>query len=205
MDIIEVPYLFDNRVKRHILFEDEGITIHELSRLNKDLFIPADEIAAFRYGAPATTGYKFAIGRQYFIHLKKYDGSVFKFKFTSLYGIRNKEYYNVWNNIYQLLHKYYFNHLNSYYFELLNLRQTFEIGGVVFSAEGIELDKRNFIEWKNLAINSYVTYFMVHDKKNYRRQRSFNFANDWNATILQNLLKSIAAYLTRREEPPVSP
>jgi hypothetical protein len=62
---------------------------------------------------------------------------------------------------------------------------------IKFDADGISWDKKNKFLWNEIAIKNYRTYFMIHHINNPMQHKSCSFSNDWNAFILQCLLKKI--------------
>src|SRR6218665_3001091 len=114
MDVVELPFLLENKINKKIIFSVEGLSIEKLSGFNNPVNIPAENIAAIRYGTYLTRGYIFAIGRQYYIELKEYNDKVHRIKLNSVYGIKNKTYYRLWIDIFDKLWTYYFANILNY-------------------------------------------------------------------------------------------
>jgi hypothetical protein len=190
-DQIEIPGLLNNKTSRIITFKTEGLTIEKpLSFMPSD-FIPAESITGFRYGISWINGYAFTIGRQYFIEIQNDQQKVTHIKLGSYYSIRKKLYNQIWSDIIQQLWLNYFVHVFNYYYDLYKIHQTFELCGIEFHFDGIGWDFQNILQWDEIAISSYYTYFMIYNSNNKRQKKSRSFANDWNAVILQALLKEI--------------
>jgi hypothetical protein len=190
-NIIEIPSLFQNKTFKKLTFTNEGIKIEKPLSFEPPVFIPSENINAFRYGVVWIRGYKVIFGRHYVIETKDFQNNVFKIKLKSYYGIRCKVYFELWSEIWGQLWKHYFSNMLNYYTDLYNIQQIFELAGVKFLTDGISWDKKNKLLWKDIALKNYKTYFMVHHAENLNEHKSCNFANDWNAFILQSLLKNI--------------
>ena len=188
---VEIPSLLKNKTTRQFVFDDEGFSIEKPLSYDLPEFIASEDISAFRYGVKFVKGYSFVIGRQFFIEIKDYQNKVTTIKLKSYYGIRRKTYHELWSNIFNKLWEHYFSNVYNYYIELYNLQQAFELAGIKFFETGISWDKNNSLNWQDVALSNYRTYFMIYNNKNPKQHKSINFANDWNAFILQCLLKSI--------------
>jgi len=190
-NIIEVPALVRNKTRRRFVFADEGLTIEKSFILNSKDFIRGENIAAFRFGTHDFSGYKFSFGRQYFIDVKDFDNRVYRIKLNSFYGIKQKTYYRIWAELLQRLWDSYLADQLSYYIELYNIRQLFDLAGVTFHEDGISWDRKNKLLWNEIAVKSYRTYFMIHHVDNPKKYKCCVFSIEWNAVILQSLLKAI--------------
>ncbi len=190
-NIVEIPAFLQNKIAKRITFDTEGITVESAG---PKVFIPSENINAFRYRIVWTRGYRYVFGRQYLIETKDFNNKVFQIKLNSIYGIRRKAYYEAWSAIFNQLWVHYFSNMLNYYIDLYNIQQIFELADVKFTADGISWDKKNKLLWKEIAIKNYRTYFMIHHTNNPYQNKSCSFANDWNAYILQRLLKSIVEH-----------
>jgi len=191
INTIEIPGLITQKITRKLVFNTDGITIQKTSPFNALTFLPAANIAAFRYGVSWVRGYKFVFGRQYFIEVQHDDRKISRIKLGSYYGIRKEVYGKLWNDIIRQLWQNYFVNLFNYYHDLYKIHQTFELCGISFHFDGIGWDLQNILRWDEIAISSYSTYFMIYNNRNKKQCKSKSFANDWNAVILQVLLKEI--------------
>jgi len=187
-NVVNIPSFFGNKVAKKLTFTDQGIKIETTG---PTIIIPAENINAFRYRVGFIYGYWLTFGRQYVIETKDFQNKVFQIKLTSIYGIKRKAYYEAWSKIYQLLWKYYFTSTLNYYAELYKINQVFEIAGVNFDTDGISWDKKNKLQWNEIAISNYRTYFMIYNANNIKQTKSCSFANDWNASILQQIIKAV--------------
>lgn len=190
-NIVEIPSLFQNRTAKRLTFSNEGLKIEKLNSFEPAVFITAENIAAFRFGAPALRGYAFTIGRRYFIELKDSDNNVYKIRFTSYYGIRREVYIKAWSDIISQLWNYYFRAICGRQYQLYKKLQVFDFAGVSFLFDGITLDPKNKLLWDEIALSNYKTYFTVHHINTPKQHRSFNFYNYWNALVLRYLLEKI--------------
>jgi len=188
---IEVPGLLSENLSKKLVFETDGLTIHKFGIFNASIFLPAQNLSAFRYGVNWTRGYRFIIGRQFFIEVQTDEKKINRIKLSSYYGIRKDLYAHLWSDIIQQLWQSYFVNIYNYYYDLYKIHQHFELCGIEFHADGITWDSRNTLAWHEIAINSYHTYFMISNHFNKKQCKSRSFANDWNAVILQVLLKAI--------------
>jgi hypothetical protein len=187
-DVVEIPGFLTRSIVKKFIFGAEGVTIENAGI---PFFLPAEKISAFRYGVKWTTGYKFVFGRQYFIELKDFQNKVYKIRLSSIYGIRRNTYYDVWSEIFKQLWNHYFVNMLHYYTDLYNIGQPFELAGINVDAKGISWDRKHQLDWKDVGISNYRTYFMLYNAGNPREYKSCSFDNDWNARILQVLLKAI--------------
>jgi hypothetical protein len=188
---IEIPGLLNNKASKKLCFDVEGLTIEKQRSFIPKIFLPTQNIVAFRYGIKWTRGYNFVFGRQYFIEIQNDEQKITQIKLSSYYSIRKHLYGKLWADIIQQLWKNYFINLFSYYHELYTIHQTFELCGIRFHFDGIGWDLQNILQWDEIAVSSYQTYFMIYNCQNKKQRVSKSFANDWNAVILQVLLKEI--------------
>jgi hypothetical protein len=173
------------------MFADEGLTIEKPLSFDPNVFIPGASIAAFRFGVQDFYGYKFTFGRQYFVETKDFKNRIFRIKLNSYYGIKRETYYKVWAELLQRLWDFYLADQLSYYTELYNIQQIFELGGVTFHPDGISWDKNSKLLWNEIAVNSYQNYFMIYHINDPKQYKCCVFSIEWNAVILQSLLKDI--------------
>jgi len=189
--ILEIPGLFSNKISKRLIFETEGLTIEKPFSFDSSLFIPAENLSAIRLGVKWIRGLWCVLGRQYIIELKHPDGRITKLNLNSFYGLRVQTYEEAWTDTINHLYSFYFSgHLNLY-MELLHMRQSFELLGVTFHNDGISWGKNGILPWRQIALSNYRSYFVVHHKQNVRLNKSFNFLNDWNAYILQAIIKYV--------------
>ncbi len=165
--------------------------MEKLLSFDPPVFIPHEDICAFRYGVTWTRGYKFIFGRQYFIEIKDSKNKIFKIKLKSFYGIKKETYQKKWSEIFNQLWRNYFSNIFNHYTELYNTHQIFELAGIKFLFEGIRWDNKNRLLWEEIALSNYKTYFMIHHIENPNQNKSRTFSTDWNGYILQCLLKKI--------------
>jgi len=189
--IIEIPSLFQNKTAKRLTFSQDGIKIEKPLSFDPEVFLEAGDITAFRYGVTWTRGYRFVIGRQYWIEIKSRQHGVTKIKLKSIYGIKREVYGDIWSKIINQLWTNYFAAVLAEQIELYNKLEVFEFAGIKFLYEGINWDTKNKLLWDEIALSNYKSYFMVHHAQNPKQHKSFTFAIDWNALVLQYLLKHI--------------
>ena len=197
-NVVEIPGLLQNKIIKRLTFTDEGITVEKPLSFDPPVFIPSENISAFRYKVVVIRGYKFPFGRQFIIETRDFQNNIFQVKLSTYYGIRRQTYYKLWCELFNQLWTNYFNNMLNCYMELYSIHQYFELAGVQFYTDGISWDKKNKLLWHEIALSNYKTYFMIHHAENPLQNKSCSFAMDWNATILQALLKSIVKQHKRK-------
>jgi hypothetical protein len=190
-DTIEIPALFSNKIAKKITFNNDGIKIQKSLSFYPNVFIPSENIISFRYGVKFMQGYAFTIGRCYIIETKDAQNKISRIKLYSFYGIKRNSYYNIWSSLISKLWENYFVNIYNYYIELYTIKQIFEIAGVTFHEDGISWRKKHKLLWREIALNNYATYFMIRHVDDPKNHKSCSFRNDWNALLLQSLLKGI--------------
>jgi hypothetical protein len=188
---VSIPGLLQERICDRLIFSGEGLTIEKPLSFPHKVFLDHKNIAAFRFGVKELRGIKFVFGRQYFIEIKDFNCQISRIKLNSFYGIKGKEYYRIWADLLQNLWDFFLDNQLNYYTELYNIQQLFELAGVTFHADGISWNKHNKLAWNQIAIKSYRNYFMVHHIDDPKQYKCCIFSLDWNAVVLQSLLKDI--------------
>lgn len=180
-----------DKTRNSVIFTDQGLTIEKSFGLGKSAFIASADIAAFRFGVRELKGFRYTFGRQYFIELKDFKHNLYRIKFSSFYGIKNKEYYRVWADLLQDIWDYYLANQLNYYSEMFNIQQVFDLAGVTFHADGISWNKQQKVTWDKVGLKSCQSHFMIHHTDNPDQFKCCVFSIDWNAVVLQSLLKDI--------------
>jgi hypothetical protein len=188
--IIEFPGFLRNKIVKKLTFTSEGLTIEKPLSFGPSIFIPAKDITSFRYGIKWLSGYAFTIGRQYVIELNSLNGEIMPIKLKSLYQIRRKKYGDIWAEIIEQLWASYFQKLYTDYCDLYHSNRKFELAGIEFHQSGIAFGNKSLL-WDRIALSNYRTYFMIHDKDDLNKKHSISFMKDWNAYLLQKLLRQI--------------
>ena len=194
---IEIPGLIQSRVKRELVFSEEGLTIKKFLSLRPDIFIPGQSISAFRFGIQDFYAFKMVYGRQYFIETKDFQNKISYIKLNSYCGINDKTYYKIWAEVLQHIWEFYLENQLSYYKELLNIKQVFEIAGVTFHADGISWDGENRLRWNEIVVNTCQTHFTIRHINDPAQFKVCLFSIHWNAVVLQSLLKDIIRHPVR--------
>ncbi|MDN3547151.1 hypothetical protein [Mucilaginibacter aquaedulcis] len=189
--LIEIPALLNNKISKILTFKTEGLIIEKPSGFVAPDYIAAENITGFRYGVTWINGYAFTIGRQYFIDIQTEQQKTIRVRLGSYYGIRKRLYGSLWSEIIHQLWRNYFVNLYNYYYDLYNIHQTFELCGIKFHFGGIGWDSNNILPWNVISISNYYNYFMIYNCNNKKQNKSKTFAKDWNAVVLQALLRKI--------------
>ena len=187
---ISIPALLQDKIHKKLTLTKEGLTIEKPLSSALVVFIPAEDILSFRYGIKWLKGSHFTIGRRYTIQVQDVNNQITSIKLSSYYGIRRKAYGQVWSEIIDRLWDNYFINTYNFYSGLYQARQEFELAGMKFYHNGIGWDN-NSLFWNEIGLSTYQTYFMVHHRNDPKKTKSFSFMNDWNAYLLQRLLKKI--------------
>jgi hypothetical protein len=190
-NIVEIPGFIQARTCKSVIFNGEGLTIEQPFKAHSKIFVKSADIAAFRFGIKELRLFKFALGREYYIEVKDFKFKISRIKLYSIYGGRRKEYYQIWAELLQNLWDFYFDNQLSYYTELYNIQQCFELAGITFLVDGISWNKDHKLPWDKIGIKSYQNYFLIHHIDNPQQYKCCVFSIDWNAVILQSLLKDI--------------
>ena len=187
---IEITAFFRKKISLILVFGEQGLSIEKPLSFDPVLTIDADQIVAFRYGINWISGYQFNIGRQYIVEILDERGQIFPVKLRSMYGIRRNIYYSKWSDIVAALWHFYFRQLFEMRFQQYRYKERFDFAGVEFHPFGIKFDEYSLF-WNEIRLSNYKSYFVVHHYEDLKKRKSFNFKNDWNASLLQVLLKEI--------------
>ncbi len=190
-NVVEIPEFFGSKIKTRYIINADGITVQNVSNAEPYLFIPAASIDAFRLGVKFTRGYRFYIGRKYWIEIKYEDDKVLEISLNSFYGIKAMIYDKAWRNIFNLIWKHYSSDILNKYIDAFNEKKEFELAGFNFEADGLRLSKDTKLLWKEISMSKYKSYFMIYQTSNPKIHRSCTFAIDWNAYVAQDLYKKI--------------
>jgi hypothetical protein len=189
--IIDVPGLLTKKIARRIIIDDSGVKIERPGAFAPVEFIPIAKLEGFRYGMKWIRGYKFPIGRQYFVELKDEGGKVISVNLKSFYGIKRELYGTVIKKIIDQLWEQYFSNRVNYFHTLIRSGQNFELAGVKFLPEGVSWGNINPIPWEYIALSNYTYYFAIHPKERPKEHKLLYFSRDWNALVAQKMLKKI--------------
>lgn len=93
---------------------------------------------------------------------------------------------------------FFFRELSQNYICRLKNNETFYIGDVKFSKEGVTIkisgimrEEEKFIYWNELETNDYNTYFMIYSKSDAKNiNRGYSYMNDWNTDLLYNVIRT---------------
>ncbi|MDB5141795.1 MAG: hypothetical protein JWQ66_508 [Mucilaginibacter sp.] len=201
LNIIEIPALIPKRVVKKVTFADSGVSIIDPLSFDPDLFIPSENIAAFRFGIKGMRFLKFTFCQKYFIEIKDYQNKIFRIKLSSYYGINSKAFFKVWADLLEHFWNFYMVDMLNFYTELFDIQQTFELSGVTFHDDGISWDGKNKLKWNQIIVNSYQTHFVIQHINDPKQSKCCVFSINWNAVILQALLKDIVKRPIKARKP----
>ncbi|WP_426671755.1 hypothetical protein ACPPVU_11010 [Mucilaginibacter sp. McL0603] len=191
LNVIEIPALIPKKINRKIVFADSGISIEKPFSIDSKIFIPCENISAFRFGIEGMHFLKMTFCRQYFLEIKDDQNKIFRIKLNSYYGLKREMFFKIWADLLdQFWNNYMLNQL-SFYTELFNIQQTFELSGVTFYPDGISWDDDVMLKWSEIAVSSYQTHFVIHHIDDISQSKCCVFSIHWNAVVLQSLLKEI--------------
>jgi hypothetical protein len=151
-----------------------------------------EEIEGIKYGVKGIRGYRFRIGRIYYIDIKSISGEVMKIRLKSIYRIRIKRLETKYGQILKALFTNYFNEIAKRYLELFRSGEPFELLGVSFCAEGLQFDQKiGTIPWEFLGTKKYWTYYALFSETNPEHYKAFNYVDQWNAAVLHSVTEGI--------------
>jgi len=190
--VIEIPGLLRNKTVKKLTLSPSGLTIEKPLSFDAATFIPAESMLAFKYGLKGISGYAFNIGRRYLIDIRDNKGKTFTIGMTSLYSIRKKLYGDLWLEIVRKLWDYYFDANARQFYQLYANKERFDLAGLEFHPFGIKIGEKGLF-WNEIGLSNYKSYFMVHHRENLAIKKAFHFKDDWNALLLQTILKAIVS------------
>lgn len=191
----------------------ELIINHEhLSFENKDKFedlktiFKKNEIISYRYGIKWYSLH-LTYAREYQIYILNKNNQVIKIDFTNYFGNNKKESFAKYNSIKDALWENYFQEIAKQYFLDFFSNKTIKLNGITISKKFIEFESSKLmskdkvqIEWKNVRVKNYQTYFSVFSAENPGEINfHFNYLNDWNVDILYSVMNSILKYINKED------
>lgn len=185
--VIELPNFFSNKANKRFVLNDESLIMMDDSKPDSYVEIPIGNIRSFRFGINWIKGLYVSFGRQYLIEIKDNDDYIVPIKFYSYYGLRRGVYNEIYIQLIKAIWEHYFLQQARHYLNLYDLNLPIEINKLIINKTGIEWQD-NSINWNELAISNYITYFVLHNKNNAKINKSFNFKNDWDAYLLQSII-----------------
>jgi hypothetical protein len=198
-NVIEIPEFFGSKIKKRYIINADGITIQNVSDVDRPIFIPAASIKAFRYGVKFARGYAFYIGRKYWIEIKYNENEILIIALDSYYKIRLKAYDGAWRSIIKSLWNCYFGEILKEYVIAFNERKEFEIAGFIINSDGVNFGSDVELLWNELAVSYYRTYFMVYKIDDPKIRKSGTLAIDWNASLAQEFFRQLLASYQRQK------
>ena len=164
----------------------------QLNNGSADTKFVKDDIDGIRNGVKGIRGYKFYIGRVYCIDIRNKNNEVLNIRIKTLYRIGRKLLDEKYIQIINALFENYFHNIILKYLKQFDEENKFEIENVSFVKVGVVLDgKRNLLLWNDIGIRKYITYFTIFSKSNQHNYKIFEYRNDWNSSVIYNVIKSI--------------
>jgi hypothetical protein len=187
---------FDQK-KRQLIIGSTGIKFEDgKTRGGKFTVLPKSTIAEFKYGIDWISGLEFTIGREYLILIKTNDNKEIKIGIKSLYGWNRNKNYNLFEGILDSIWNNYFQDITTGFIDKFYANQPFTLAQVGFDQKkltikkaGIITEKETIINWDNVKVTDYQTYYVIHSKEDSAFiNRSYNYLDDWNVTVLRKVL-----------------
>ena len=117
---------------------------------------------------------------------------IISIRMTSLYKINVSKHYAIYQELLNELYRQYFNAFVNRYLTMYKENKAFEISGVKFFPNGIQLkENSSTIPWHNVGTKAYDYYYAVYPKDAANEHVHFNYLKDWNAVILFSVFRSI--------------
>ncbi|TKB95143.1 hypothetical protein [Pedobacter cryophilus] len=173
-------------------------------KINKDLIevnntsIACKDVKAVKYGVSLIGSQKNPERKEYNIDVQSVDGKEISIKFNSnkVEDLLEEDhtYYYIMSGLWQYVKK----HLVSHFIEILNEKQSFEIGNAVVNHEGFVMTyktswffgkiKSELVLWRD--IKYYLSKGILHidSLSDKRKKVSVSLHYDWNAVVLNTLL-----------------
>ena len=168
-----------------IEFEDNDLAIGRNTKFD------SEEIDSFRFGIKWINGYKFTIGRTYFIDIKSTTGKIIKLKLKSIYGIRKNELHHKYVTIVDKLIDFQFINIAKKYINQHRNAEDFTLLSIKFIEVGIQLKNKKIISWEDLATKQYNNKYSLFSKNNNNCYIVFEYDTDWNTAVLYSVVEQI--------------
>jgi hypothetical protein len=173
-------------------------------KINKDLIevnntsIACKDVKAVKYGVSLIGSQKNPERKEYNIDVQSVEGKEISIKFNSnkVEDLLEEDhtYYYIMSGLWQYVKK----HLVSHFIEILNEKQSFEIGNAVVNHEGFVMTyktswffgkiKSELVPWRD--IKYYLSKGILHidSLSDKRKKVNVSLHYDWNAVVLNTLL-----------------
>ena len=156
------------------------------------------EIVEFRFGMK-WIAFTITIGREYFIYIRNNENKILKINFRTYFGRKKNEYHQLYSDIIQNIRKIYFDEIVFEFIKKHENKENFAIGDVKFNDKGITIKTsgilnviEKIIDWNNIRIKSYITYFSIYSSENpININRGFSYLDDWNTYVLFEVIGTI--------------
>jgi hypothetical protein len=187
-------------VKRQLAIEDDLLQYEQLGLASGFTRFEKDDITGFRYGIKWIQGYQFTIGREYRVFIRNKENKILKINFLSLYGIKKKEFNQLYAGILDALWNCYFSKVTNALLDKFRSGQDIKIGRVVISGEGITItppggffkEQPKMIPWEKASTRNYHTNFNIYSKEDAAHiNKGYSYMDDWNTYILYYVVQTI--------------
>jgi hypothetical protein len=149
-----------------------------------------EDIEGFRYGVRYYHFYIIPFGRTYQIEIRDGKGKIMLIRMHTFFGINDTKIEKQFIDIYNKIHESFFNDMAFHYVQLLNGGLNYNLAGALFTYEGVVLKKDGpLIPWLRIGLSSHHRSCSIYDISNPQHYRSFDYWQDWNASLLHSIVE----------------
>jgi hypothetical protein len=180
-------------IKRGPLSASRLLTIDplyiELEESFANIRFTKEDIEGFRYGVRYYHFYIIPFGRTYNIEIRDGQGKIMLIRMHTFFGINDKKIEKLFIDIYNKIHDAFFNDMAFHYAQLLNGGLNYNLAGALLTHEGVVLKKNGgLIPWLRIGLSSHHRSCSIYDISNPQLYRSFDYWQDWNASLLHSIV-----------------
>lgn len=190
--------LFDFN-SRELIIDPEYLSFEDKDKFEdlKTIF-KKEEIISYRYGVKWYSFY-LTYAREYQIHILNKKNEIIKIDFANYFGQKKQESFKMYTSILDNLWSNYFKEISEKYFRDFYLNQQIKINNIIFNKDYLEIENKSIIskkniqiEWKNVRVKNYQTYFSIFSAENPSKINFHSsYLKDWNVDIIYSLINSI--------------
>lgn len=187
-------------VKRQLIIGDDALQFEQPGLTPGFTRFEKDDITGYRYGIKWITGFEFVIGREYRIVIRNKENKVLKINLLSLYGIKKKEFHQLYADILNGIWDCYFSKIADRLLDKFRNGKDIEIGNVLISADGVAITppggffkgQPKMIPWEKAGTGNYHTYFSIYSKEDAAHiNRGYSYFDEWNTGVLYSVVRTI--------------
>lgn len=157
-----------------------------------DITFEREEIEAYRYKAARVHMYGLPVYSYYKIDIRSLSGQTIKIRLLSILGVGKDKKGQTYTKALQTIYQYYFRNVVIEYLEFLKNGIDFEISGLIFTKDGIQLDKKaDLIQWEDVGTRNYYFNYAVYSKNDQYNCKNFGYWEEWNTPVIYSLTRSI--------------